>query len=41
MPVDQIMAEGGLFLVIEWTIFWQKGRADKILDFGYTINHVF
>lgn len=28
MPADQIMAEGGLFLVIEWTIFWQKVAAD-------------
>ncbi|GAY78318.1 hypothetical protein NBRC111894_3872 [Sporolactobacillus inulinus] len=28
MTMDQIMAEGGLFLGIEWAIFWQKGVAD-------------
>jgi hypothetical protein len=26
--MDQIMAEGGLFLGIKWTIFWQKVAAD-------------
>jgi hypothetical protein len=28
MPIDQIMAEGGLFLGIEWPIFLQKAVAD-------------
>lgn len=26
--IDQLMAVGGLFLDIEWPIFWQKGPAD-------------
>ncbi|RYL96736.1 hypothetical protein EWH99_13665 [Sporolactobacillus sp. THM7-7] len=28
MPMDQIMTEGGLFLGIEWPVFWQKGADD-------------
>jgi hypothetical protein len=28
VPMDQIMAEGGLFNGIEWPIFEQKGTAD-------------
>ncbi|GGL65985.1 hypothetical protein GCM10007968_32490 [Sporolactobacillus putidus] len=41
MPMDQIMAEGGLFLGIEWTILWQKGAADVAAVSHYRISKKF
>ena len=43
MHMDQIMAEGGLFLGIEWPILWQKVADDMAVfkDFIFILKVLF